>query len=184
MNSKSKNFKLKNLAVIAMLTAMAYVSMITIRIIFPAAPFLTYDPKDVFIIIGGFLYGPLVVFPMSAALSLIEMQVSGTQLIGLVMNIASTCLFAFPAAFIYKLNRTVKGAAHGLAAGVIISASLMMPLNYLLTPLYTGASREAVLAMIMPILLPFNLFKCIYNAALTMLVYKRLSNLLRRLNLG
>ena len=177
------NANIKKLAVTAMLTALAYIVTLIIRAPFPAAPFLTYDPKDVFIIIGGFLFGPFTVFPMSAVLSLLEMPISGTGPIGFIMNMVSTCAFAFPAAAVYKFNRTIAGAAVGISLGVVFAASVMMPWNYILTPLYTQAPRGAVLGMLLPVLLPFNLLKGIYNAAITMLVYKRLSVIIKKLGI-
>jgi riboflavin transporter FmnP len=184
MDSGVSKINVKALVIIAMLTALAYVSTLLIRIPFPALPFLTYDPKDVFIIIGGFLYGPFVIFPMSAALSLLEMPISGTGPIGLVMNIVATCAFAFPAAVIYRYNRTVKGAVIGLFAGIILMLPVMALWNYMLTPLFTQAPRQAVSGLLLPAILPFNLFKGIYNAAITMILYKQLSKLLRRFKLA
>jgi riboflavin transporter FmnP len=177
------NLKVKNLTILAMLTALAYVTMLIVRVPFPAASFLTYDPKDVFIIIGGFLYGPLAVIPMSAAVSLLEMPVSGTGPVGLLMNILSTCSLAFTAAVIYKKYRTIFGALIGLAAGVIVMVSVMVLWNYIITPVYMGVPRAVVTSMLIPVFFPFNLLKGVYNAAMTMLVYKHLSAILRRLNM-
>ena len=45
----------KKITTLAMLAAMAYIVMAFIRIpILPAAPFLEYDPKDIFFVIAGF----------------------------------------------------------------------------------------------------------------------------------
>ena len=175
--------KIKDFVMIAMLTALAYVTMLMILIPFPAASFLTYDPKDVFIIIGGFLYGPLVVIPMSVIVSLLEMPITNTGPYGLIMNIASTCSFAFTTALIYKKWRTIVGAAVGLGIGVIIMVGVMMLLNYTIAPIYTNAPREVVAKMLLPVFMPFNLFKGIYNAAITMLVYKKLSSILTKIHL-
>ena len=183
------NSKIKNFITIAMLTALAYVTMLLILIPFPAASFLTYDPKDVFIIIGGFLYGPLVVIPMSVIVSLLEMPVTGTGPVGLLMNILSTCSFALTAALIYKKWRTIFGAAVGLGAGVIVMVAFMILWNIIVTPAYmlphldTAVARKIVIDMIIPVFLPFNLFKGIYNAAITVLLYKRLMDILRRLDM-
>ena len=184
MDTKFSKLNLKNFAVLAILTALAYVATLLIRIpLFPAAPFLTYDPKDVFIIIGGFLYGPLAVIPMSAAVSVFEMPLSGTGPVGLLMNILSTCSFAATAAFFYAKKRTITGAVIGLALGVTLMVAAMLLWNYIVTPIYMKVPREIVAGMLLPVFLPFNLIKGIYNAALTMLVYKRVSVIIRKLRL-
>ncbi len=67
-----------------MLCAIAYVVMVAVHLnILPAAPFLTYDPKDVIITIGGFIYGPAEVLIISFIVAFLEMiTVSDTGIIG------------------------------------------------------------------------------------------------------
>ena len=92
----------KKMCVLAMLAAIAFVLANTLHIsIFPAAPFLKYEPKDVVITIGGFLLGPMASFITSLAVSLIEMvTISETGPIGCLMNLLSTCSFACVAALV------------------------------------------------------------------------------------
>jgi len=177
------NSRIKNLITLAILTALAYVTMLIVRVPFPAASFLTYDPKDVFIIIGGFLYNPFAVIPMSVIVSLLEMPLSGTGPVGLLMNILSTCAFALTAAVIYKKLRTITGAVIGLAAGIFMLTGVMILWNYIITPLYMSVPREVVVGMLLPVFLPFNLLKGVYNAAITILLYKRLSVVLKKLGI-
>ncbi len=176
------NSKMKKLTTLAMLSAIAYVVMAVGRI--PVVLFLKYDPKDVIITIGGFIFGPLSAFAISLLVSLIEMfTVSDTGFIGFVMNVISTCSFACTAAYIYERKRTLKGAIIGLISGVLLMTGVMLLWNYLITPIYLGYPREAVAKMLIPAFLPFNLLKGGLNAALTMLLYKPLVNSLRRSNL-
>ena len=56
---------------------------------------------------------------------------------------------------------------------------IMLLWNAFLTPLYTGAPREAVISMLVPLFLPFNAIKGGLNAAITLLVYKPLIRALR-----
>ena len=55
--------------------------------------------------------------------------------------------------------------------------------NYLIAPLYMGYPREAVVELLIPAFLPFNLIKGGLNAAITMLLYKPVVTALRRSNL-
>lgn len=172
----------KKLTIIAMLCALAYLVMLVGRV--PIVMFLKYDPKDVIIAIGGFIYGPLTSLVISVIVSLVEMfTVSETGIIGFSMNVIATCAFACTAAFIYKKNRTLKGAVIGLVVGAILMTALMLLWNYFITPLYMGLSREAVAAMLVPAFLPFNLLKGALNAAFTMLLYKPVASALHKTNL-
>lgn len=172
----------RKLITIAILAAIAYVVMVFGRV--PVVLFLRYDPKDVIITIGGFLYGPMAAFAMSVIVSFIEMfTVSDTGPIGLAMNIVSTSAFACTAAFIYSKHRNIIGAIIGLAIGWLLATGVMMLWNYFITPIYMGFPRQAVAELLIPAFLPFNLIKGGLNAAITMLLYKPLSNTLRRAGL-
>lgn len=154
-----------------MLCALAYIVMAIGRV--PVVLFLSYDPKDVIIALGGLIWGPMISFAVSLIVSFIEMiTVSGTGWIGLIMNVISTCSFACTAAFIYKKKRTLSGAVIGLAVGAVTAITVMMLWNYLITPLYMGYPREAVVELLLPAFLPFNLLKSGLNAALTFLLYR------------
>lgn len=165
-----------------MLCAIAYVVMAVGRI--PVVLFLKYDPKDVIITIGGFIYGPLTACVISVIVSFVEMfTVSDTGFIGLVMNILSSCAFACTASFIYKKKHTLAGAVYGLVTGWLLTTAIMLLWNYYIAPIYMGYSREAVAKLLLPAFLPFNLLKGALNGSFTLLLYKPLVNALRKSNL-
>ena len=160
-----------------MFCAIAYVSMFLTRAlppIIPSLPFLQYDPKDVIITLGGFIFGPLASLLTSVVVSLIEaITVSDTGPIGLLMNVLSTCAFACIAALIYKKKRSFAGALIGLVAGCVVMTAVMLLWNYLITPLYmTYVTRAQIKDMLVPVFLPFNLIKSAINASFTFLLYK------------
>ena len=170
--------QIKQMVVMALLAALAYVVMVFIRI--PVISFLKYEPKDVIITIGGFIYGPLASVGISLIVTLVEMgTVSETGWIGAVMNFVSTCAFVLPATIIYKKIHNLKGAIIGLISGVVTMIIVMLLWNYILTPLYMGYPREAVAKMLPTVFLPFNALKGGLNAALTMLLYKPVITALR-----
>ena len=111
-----KHEKMKKLTVLAMLSAIAYVAVALLR--FPVVLFLSYEPKDVVIAIGGFLYGPLAALGISLVVSFIEMlTISSTGWIGFVMNFLSSAAFAGTAALLYRKKRTQGSAIAGLFGG-------------------------------------------------------------------
>lgn len=174
---------IRELTTLAMLTAIAYALVCTVRI--PIVLFLKYEPKDVVITIGGFLMGPMAVLISSTVVALIEMfTISDTGIIGCIMNFLSTCSFAIPAALCYKRRHTMAGAIAGLAVGSSVMVVTMLLWNYLITPLYmTGTSRSDIAGMLLPVFLPFNLLKAGLNSSFILLLYKPLVVSLRKAGL-
>lgn len=174
--------KVKDLVVLAMLSAVAYLMVSLIRV--PVVLFLSYEPKDVIITIGGFLLGPLASFAISLIVSILEMVTfSQTGPIGALMNLLSSCSFACTAAFIYKKRRTLSGAVLSLLCGSLVMVAAMLLWNYLITPLYMGVSRDQVVGLLLPAFLPFNALKAGLNTAFTLCLYKPLVTALRKTGL-
>jgi len=177
-----KRSSVKKMVLLAMLAAISYLLVSLVRI--PVVLFLKYEPKDVVITIGGFLFGPMASFAVSLVVSLLEMvTVSDTGPIGCVMNLLSTCSFACAAAFVYKRKHTLNGAILGLAAGSVLMVAAMLLWNWLITPWYMGVDRATVEGMLLPAFLPFNLLKAGLNSALTLSLYKPLVTALRKIRL-
>ncbi len=174
--------KTRKITTIGMLCALAYAMTAMGRI--PMVLFLKYDPKDIIIAIGGFLFGPLTSFTIAVAVSFAEMfTMSENGVLGFIMNVISSCSFACTAAFIYKKKHTLSGAVAGLLCGWGCMVPVMLLWNYLITPIYMGYPREAVVKLLLPAFLPFNLIKGGLNAALSMLLYKPVVTVLRRSHL-
>lgn len=171
---------IKNLASMAMLTALAVAADIFLRI-GGIGGFLTYEPKDVVLTIGAFLFGPVAGLIMSLVVCLVEMiTVSSTGPIGLLMNFLSSAVFVGVASVIYYRKKTMSRAVAGLIAAVLSMTAVMLLWNYIVTPMYMGVPREQVVGMLLPLLLPFNLIKAALNAALVLLLYKGSATALRK----
>lgn len=172
----------KKITTLAMLAAMAYIVMAFIRIpLMPAAPFLEYDPKDIFFVISGFLFGPLESLVIIVLVCLIEMvTVSTSGPIGLLMNVIASACFVIPAALIYKKKKSLTFAVIGLAAGVLCMTGSMVLWNWLISPLYMGVPQEVIVPMLPTVFAPFNLIKAGINMALTLIIYKPISAILHK----
>lgn len=181
MNEKS--LRLRRLAVMGMITALAYAAVLFIRI--PVVLFLNYEPKDVLLTIGAFLFGPLAGAITASLVALLELvTISSTGIIGLVMNILSSCLFVCTASAVYHRKKTLKNAVLGLTCGALVATAGMLLWNYLITPLYmANTTREQIAGMLIPVFLPFNLLKTSLNASLTLLLYKHISTALQAAHL-
>ena len=173
--------QIKKLCVLAMMSALAFILAAYVRVPIVSTPLLLrYDPKDIIIVIAGFLYGPMAAFLITVVVSLVQMiTVSATGFVGLFMNIVASTALCCTAAFIYKKDRTMRGALIGLIVGAIFATAVMMAWNYILTPIFLNMPRERVVPLLLPVFLPFNLINNFLNAALTMLLYKHVRAMLR-----
>ena len=178
MTAKSTE-RIKMLCIMAMLTAMAIAADFFLRVP-EIGGFLTYEPKDVIITIGAFIYNPIAGLIMSLVTCLVEMTISKTGPIGLLMNFLSSATFVGVASVIYYRKKTMLRAVIGLVAGSAAMIAVMLLWNYIITPIYMQVSREAVVEMILPLLLPFNAIKAGLNSALVLLLYKPLVTALRK----
>jgi len=183
MNTQKRTQNLKKTTAIAMFAALAYICVVIIRI--PnIGGFLTLDFKDVIITIGAMFFGPIAAIVLSVLVPLLEfLTVSGTGVYGLIMNVISSLTFSLVASVIYKYKKNLLGAIVGLLSAVVSVTAVMMLANLWITPYYTGMPTAAVAALIPKLLLPFNLTKAVLNAALTMMLYKPLTNILKKTRL-
>jgi len=184
-NQAKRLFDTRTMIILAMITAIAFLLAWLIRFpVVPSVGFLRYDPKDIVIVIAGFMFGPLAAFMVTVVVSLIQMfTVSATGFIGFLMNVISGSAFAVTAAAVYSRRRTLNGAVIGLIAGTITMVGVMMLWNYIVTPGFMNVDREIVVSLLIPGFLPFNLFSGIVNSTLTMLLYKPLVSALKASNL-
>ena len=178
------NMTTKKITTLGMLCGLAVIVNLLIHFpLIPSVEFLSYDAKDVIIVIGGFIYGAGSAFIMSVITSLLEIMYRGGNLLDVLMNVISTCTFACVAAWIYKRDHTRKGAFLGLGIGTACSVLSMLLWNYIVTPIYFGMPREAVVSILIPGILPFNLLKCGLNTGLTLFLYKPIVGVFRRTSL-
>ena len=178
------NMTTKKITPLGMLCGLAVIVNLLIHFpLIPSVEFLSYDAKDVIIVIGGFIYGAGSAFIMSVITSLLEIMYRGGNLLDVLMNVISTCTFACVAAWIYKRDHTRKGAFLGLGIGTVCSVLSMLLWNYIVTPIYFGMPREAVVSILVPGILPFNLLKCGLNSGLTLFLYKPIVGIFRRTSL-
>ncbi len=146
--------------------------------------FLTFDIKDAVLTLAGMLFGPIAALASTAIAVLIEaISISSTGPYGTIMDAISSVTFVLPVSLIYTYRRHLSFAAIGLTLSVLLMTSAMMLANLLITPLYMGVSGAEVAALIPTLLLPFNLTKAILNAGVVLVIYKPISEIIRRAGL-
>ena len=178
----NSDIRLRRMVAAALFAALAYLCVFVFRI--QVAGFLTFDLKDAVMTIGALFLGPVAGVAIAAAVALLEMiSVSSTGFYGFLMNFLASASFILPAAILYRLRRTRLSAILGLVLSAIFMTAMMIPLNLLITPLYTGAPRSAVVGLIPKTILPFNAVKGTMNAAVTVLLLQPVAKALHRVKL-
>ncbi len=162
---------LRKMVATALFASLAFLCVFVFR--FQVAGFLTFDFKDAVMTVGSLWLGPVAGVLMAAVVAFFEfVSVSSTGPYGLLMNFVSSASFILPAAILFRCFRKRWSAIVGLVLSVVFMVAVMIPLNLLITPLYSGAPRSAVADMIPGTLLPFNVIKGTMNAALTALLFQ------------
>lgn len=166
----------KKITSIGLLVALSMIAGYFIHFpILPQAPFLLYDPGNVFLLIGSFKLGPKIGVLMCFITALLFALITGQGgPYGALMNFLATGTLIFVSSQIYLLNHTKRGAILGMILGTLAMTLIMIPANLIITPFYLGVEREIVFKMIIPAIIPFNLLKGIISGFLTFILYKRL----------
>lgn len=180
----------RNVTVMAMFGALAAVLMIfEVPLPFIAPSFYGMDISEVPVLVGTFALGPVAGVVME--LVKLILKPTSTGFVGEFANFCVGCSLALPAGFIYRLNKTKKGAVIGMAAGtvimtivaVILNAVVMLPFYSHFMPLDTiiaaGAAINPAISNVWTFVIlavgPFNILKGAIVSLLTALVYKRVS---------
>ena len=179
----NSRFSVRMLTQMAMLAALSIVLVYAVHFpIFPSAPFLEYDPADIMLIIGTFLYGPVAGLLLTAVVCVIQgITISADSgVIGILMHFVASGGYVLLAGLVYRRNKTSKGFILALLAGTLARCVTMLIWNILLTPVFMGVPTEAVLAMLLPVILPFNFIYATANSIIAAVVYRAARPLLLR----
>ena len=175
----SSGWSTKRIAVTALFCAVAAICTLFIEFpILPGVTFLKYDPSAIAALVAGFAFGPGTGAVVSILPYLVHLATE-SGLYGTFMAIVATLSLVLPASLVYQRDTSFKGAIVGMLVGAVVCLVVTIAANIVVTPLYMGAPRETVIAMIVPALLPFNALKIALNCVVTALVYKPLSKALQ-----
>lgn len=194
-----KNNKLNRLVKISLLGVVGFLLMF-IEFALPVFPsFLKIDISDLPALMGTFALGPGAGIAIEFLKNVLHGIFNGkTAFIGEVANFAVGSVLVFTAGYIYSKKKTKKSAVVSLGAGTIAMSAAAALLNYfILLPLYEKVLNFPISAMVavagkingsvtdlntlvLFAIVPFNLLKGIALTALTLVLYKSVSPILKQ----
>lgn len=169
------------MAVCAMLSAMAVVLQLMAAVIPKVGGFLDIEFSDLPAIIGTLALGPLCGVLIELIKNVVHCAFTTTGFVGELANFVVNGTFVLVLGLIYKAHKTKKTAIAGFAAATIVYTLAAMAANYfLMFPLYMpDAPKNVIWAMILSTVTPFNIVKGIVLSVITLLIYKKLSPIIK-----
>lgn len=170
---------------IALFSALSFVVSLFEFPIFPAAAFLKLDFSAVFILLGGFMYGPIAGIVISAVKELIRFIMgSGTGGIGEIANFIVISSLILVPTVVYRFKKGLPIVIITLIVGVLtMTAAALICNRYIMFPLYMGEGAQGAFASLWQYVMFFNLIKGFAVSVIVFVLYKRVSRLFKAINL-
>ena len=176
---KTKTLNTSRFIKLSLLSAIAVILMYIDFPVIPIFPWLKIDLSDVPALMGAFAFGPLagVIIELMKNLLILIVKGTGTGFVGELANFLVGVALVWPAALVYKKNKTKKTAILGMVLGVLCIEVVGILANvYLLLPAYGMAMSKAELMQYVTVgLIPFNGIKSILVCGITYALYKKVS---------
>jgi len=164
---------------IGVFSALAFV--LQMAVFFKVGGFLDIEFSDIPAIIISFAEGPVAGVLTELIKNLIHLLITRTGGIGEFANFVINGAFVFTLGVIYKQNKTKKNAIIALAAATVVLVIFAFFVNlYIMLPLYMkDAGFADKLNLTLHTITPFNFVKGIVLSIITMLIYKRISRIIK-----
>ena len=187
MRSQIKNrFTAKRLALMGIFVALSFAVSLLSFSIFPASPvfFLELDFGNVFILLISFLLGPVEGVIVCVLKETLRIMAGSTGGIGELANMLMTSAYILLPSIVYQYHKGIKTVALTLTAACVIGTAAALLINRFITfPLFLGESGAGVFQEGFWLIVAFNLIKTSSIGILTLLLYKRLSNFLKKIKI-
>ena len=167
--------------------------------IFPS--FLEIHLDEIPAFIAGFAYGPLSGVLVILVKTIVKLPLTGTAGVGELADFIYSAAFVLPAAFIYKKHHTLKGALVSLGVATVVqiivssfgTTFVMLDVYSILYRLpkpvilnmckkVNPAVTDLNFKFLLMVALPFNALKDAIVVIVTMLLYKRLRILFKKID--
>lgn len=190
MNSNSRK-----LVMTAILSAIASILMF-ISFSVPFMPFfIKLDISELPALIAAFAIGPVSGVLVCLVKNLVNVTQTTTAGVGELCNFLLGASFVIPAGIIYKYRKNKLGALLGSVSGAVLMGMLSVPINYFITyPMYQNflpleeiikayeeifSGVNGLLSCLVIFNMPFTIGKGLLCAAITFLIYKHISVIIK-----
>lgn len=187
-------FTATRISFMAIFTALSYVLTLFDFPLLPGTPvtFLKLDFSNVFVMLAGFSLGPVSGCIVAVLKELIHaLTVGQTAFVGELANVLFVLPYMLIPAIVYKRHKGIKVVIITLALGCVAQCLVSLPVNYLLNfPAFTAAfggswkGGRQLFEKTWYWALLFNFIKSVIISVATLIIYKPLSRLIKRVNRG
>ena len=173
----------KKLAGTGAFAALAFVVSFLEFPIFPAASFLKLDFSLVFVLLAGFIFGPVSGIGVSAVKELLRFAAgSSTGGVGEIANFVVTLAFIVVPTVAYRYKKGFSTVIITLVVGCVLEiAAALLANRYINFPLFMGEKAAEIFASLWQFVLLFNIVKTLAVSLVTILLYKKVSALIKRI---
>ena len=192
---KTAVLSVRTISMTAMLSAVAYL-LAFVEFPVPLSPsFARMDLSDLPALIGAFAFGPLSGLLIELVKNALQLLTTSTGGIGEIANFLMGAAYVVTAGFIYKRHKTKKTALLAcITASFVMGAAAALANYFILLPLFESFMPLDQLitsfAEFLPFIrtkldvvlfnaFPFNLLKGLVIGGVTMLIYKKLTPVLK-----
>lgn len=164
-----------------------------------APPFYKLDFSEIPVLVGSFAFGPVAGVMIEFVKILLKLLLKGTDtaFVGDLANFMVGCSFILPASFLYQFKKSKKNAILGCITGTLVMTVFGTAFNAVyLIPTFAKlygmpldvivamgtkihASIDNVVSLVVMCVAPLNLVKGTSVSLITVLVYKKLSPILK-----
>lgn len=174
-------FSTKNIAGMAVFAALAYLISFLEIPLFPTAPFLKLDFSNVFIMLAGFMYGPLPAVMVGVVKELLCLIGTSSFGVGQIANMLVICAFVLPPSITYLFKKGLKWVIITLSFSCLLQTVVALLVNKFITfPLYGMSDAFNGLVWV---IIGFNSIKSVSVSVITVLLYKKVSYIFKKINL-
>ncbi|MDE7299484.1 MAG: ECF transporter S component [Lachnospiraceae bacterium] len=196
---RNEKLRVRRMTQIALLSAVAFVlNMFSVPLGF-LPTFYKIDLSELPVLVGAFTLGPVAGVVIEFIKIMLNVLIGGTTtaFVGEFANFLIGCAFVVPAAILYFAKKSKRNAVVGIVLGTVVCVAVGCFLNaFVLLPAYAkafhmdisglvamGAEKNGLISGMFSFVVfavaPFNLIKCSAVGLITMLIYKRISLLLK-----
>ena len=171
----------KRLVGTAVFSAIAYVISMLEFPIFPATPFLKLDFSAVFLLLAGFIFGAFYGISACAVKELLcFITKSSTGGVGELANFLVIGAYILIPTLVYHFKKGIKVVIITLIVACFVQVALSLLVNrYINFPLYMGSGAKPFFDSVWHFVALFNLIKSIAISVLAIVLYKKLSALIK-----